>query len=151
MVKARVGTRTPQEGDPACVAGGLAAPARHHHQAAGDGEGNNAQDDEEQRRDPLRRQLRGGTVALSAVDGVALAEQAHGQRAWVETEKVDSVICPHPCGKPGTPRRGGTDCRGSEERSRAGTTRRREAPTCTRSSLTESLAVNSCIRIQDIS
>lgn len=55
-VKARVGTRTPHEGDPPCVTGGLAAPARHHHQTTGDGEGKDAQDDEEQRGDPLRGQ-----------------------------------------------------------------------------------------------
>lgn len=93
-MRGRVGTHTPQEGHPACVTGGLAAPARHHHQATGDGEGDDAQDDEEQRRDPLRRQLRGGTVPVSAVDGVAPAEQAHGQRAWVETEKVDQSSPP---------------------------------------------------------
>lgn len=90
--KGRVGTRTPHEGDPACIAGGLAAPARQHHQTTGEAEGNDAQDDEEQRGDPLRGQLREGAVPLSAVDGLALPEQAHSQRAWMERENVDSVI-----------------------------------------------------------
>lgn len=83
-----MGTRTPHEGDPPCVTGGLAAPQRHHHQTTGEGEGDDAQDDEEQRGDPLRGQLRRGTAAVSAVDGLALPEQAHGQRAWMgETER----------------------------------------------------------------
>lgn len=63
---------TPHEGDPPCVTGGLAAPARHHHQTTGDGERNDAQDDEQQRGDPLWGQLWGGTVPVSAVDGLAL-------------------------------------------------------------------------------
>ena len=83
-VDGRVGTRTPHKGDPAGVTGGFAAPARHHHQTTGDAEGNDAQDDEEQRGDPLRGQLRRGAVPVSAVDGLALPEQAHSQGAWIE-------------------------------------------------------------------
>lgn len=79
--------RTPHEGDPPCVTGGLTAPARRHHQTTGDGEGNDAQDDEEQGGDPLRGQLWGGTVAVSAVDGLAPQDQAYSQRAWMERER----------------------------------------------------------------
>lgn len=79
--------RTPPEGDPPSVTGGLAAPARRHHQTTGDGEGNDAQDDEEQGGDPLRGQLWGGTVPVSAVDGLAPQDQAYSQRAWIERER----------------------------------------------------------------
>lgn len=75
-------TPTPSEGDPAGVSRGLAVPAWHHQQAAGDGEGDDAQDDEEERGDPLRGQLRRDAGAVAAVDGLALAHQTHGQRAW---------------------------------------------------------------------
>lgn len=87
--------RTAHEGDPACVAGGLAVPARHHHQTTGDGERNDAQDDEEQRGDPLWRQLRGGAVAVSAVDGLALQDQAHSQRAWMERVRIWTQLSSH--------------------------------------------------------
>lgn len=81
------GAPTACEGDPAGVAGGLAAPARHHHQHAGDRERQHAQEDEEERGDPLGGQLRRDAVAVPAVDGLALLDQAHGQRAWRETQE----------------------------------------------------------------
>lgn len=81
------GTPTPCEGDPSGVAGGLAAPARHHQQTARDGEGDDAQDDEEERGDPLWGQLRGDAGPVSAVDGLALPDQTHCQRAWMETRE----------------------------------------------------------------
>lgn len=78
------GAPTPSEGDPAGVAGGLAAPAGHQHQHTGDGEREHAQQDEEERGDPLGGQLRRDAVAVPAVDGLALLDQAHRQRAWRE-------------------------------------------------------------------
>lgn len=81
------GAPTPSEGDPAGVAGGLAAPAGHQHQHAGDGEREHAQQDEEERGDPLGRQLRRDAVAVPAVDGLTLLDQAHRQRACRETQE----------------------------------------------------------------
>lgn len=81
------GAPTPSEGDPAGVAGGLAAPAGHQHQHAGDGEREHAQQDEEERGDPLGGQLRRDAVAVPAVDGLALLDQAHRQGAWRETQE----------------------------------------------------------------
>lgn len=85
--KVTTGLPTPSEGDPAGVAGSLAAPAGHQHQHAGDGEREHAQQDEEERGDPLGGQLRRDAVAVPAVDGLALLDQAHRQRAWRETQE----------------------------------------------------------------
>lgn len=71
----------PCEGDPSGVSGSLAAPAWHHQQTTGDGEGDDSQDDEEERGDPLWGQLRGDAGPVSAVDGLALPDQAHSQGA----------------------------------------------------------------------
>lgn len=75
-------TPTPRKGDPPGVSGGLPPPARHHHQDAGGRERNDAHDDEEQRGDPLGGQLRRDAVAVPPVNGLALLDQAHGERAW---------------------------------------------------------------------
>lgn len=83
----RLRTPTPREGDPSGVPGGLAAPVRHHQQATGDGEGDDAQDDEEERGDPLWGQLGVDAGPVSAVDGLALPDQTHSHRAWIETER----------------------------------------------------------------
>lgn len=84
---------TPCEGDPSGVSGGLAAPAWHHQQTAGDSEGDDAQDDEEERGDPLWGQLRGDAGPVPAVDGLALPDQTHSQRAWMEPEGDESQLC----------------------------------------------------------
>lgn len=81
------GAPTPSEGDPAGVAGGLAPPAGHQHQHAGDGQREHAQHDEEERGDPLGGQLRRDAVAVPAVDGLALLDQAHRQGAWREDKQ----------------------------------------------------------------
>lgn len=87
------GTRTPHEGQPAGVAGGLAAPARHHHQAAGDGEEEDAQDDEEQHRHPLWGQMGGAAATVTTMDGLTPEDQAHGHRAWMERQGERKSIC----------------------------------------------------------
>lgn len=71
----------PCEGNPAGVSGGLASPVWHHQQPTGDSEGDDAQDDEEESGDPLWGQLWGDAGPISAVDGLALLNQTHSQRA----------------------------------------------------------------------
>lgn len=74
------------EGDPSGVSCGLVAPVWHHQQTTADGEGDDAQDDEEKCGNPLWGQLWGDAGPVSAVDGLALTDQANSQRACMETD-----------------------------------------------------------------
>lgn len=69
------------EGDPSGITGGLTMPAGHHQQTTGGSEGNDTQDDKEEGGDPLWRQLWWDAGPVPAMDGLALTDQTHHQRA----------------------------------------------------------------------
>lgn len=75
-----VKTPTSCEGDPPGISRSLVVPVRHHQQSTADSEGDDAQDDEEECGDPLWGQLWGDACPVSAMDGLALSDQTHGQR-----------------------------------------------------------------------